>query len=1848
MSAYALLCALLSSSYRFKSSLCLVLSNNLQIGWNSLRVALEKQREYQVTFDEDVYQLMGEFPCNNRECVTPDTTSDSYVCDPTQAGWCSQIDATCAPYRELLCTDTTPNYKVVEFNVTLRHETILTLGTRYYVYRATDPCRYIAIRNYPTWGDPMTNIMMLQDLPAWVNKPWAQQRTLREAGFFGPDLASICPGQYDFPFQVGTHVIEVTPFDSLNTATGPAGSNYTLSVGDRAYPPAAPLANNGAGCTVPAEANTWVDPETNAPVTSWTCINDSIPVVWNSTAAPYNVTRYLVYTVPLNVCQSVYWVQSAGVAYLGYAFGTDVKVPYASTNYGPTDWNLLAFGGNPGGNFLQLCSNATHNYHLIAKVSPASASTFRSSAVNYNMFYVDSTQGYRYLERIADKEPYIATWDLQFSSQLRCTNSQTGELTKRACNFRLPMDDDNSECYRYWQYYPSERPIPIFPLPAWLFGDRRFVNYYPDVLPLPSNGRQYFSASLISFQPDISQSPETIYGNYPTSEALDSCTMQFMGSIVDSQGNPISLTPVQFTPRPINCTYAAYEATLPALTDVAKVMSVAATPDQVRNSRVSVDILTYATPYSDCVTWVGDLVETTPMTRSVLTTICDPDHTNSSDPCCNPSLGWNATGCENRRLSYTTNSFSRLSDTGNNVCKVGGKSECASLFASDFVAASENARSSLEGCAVNTPVSVNFQGQMQRSLRNATDYWMGMDPAGVGHPCQVDTDCTLLDGDSLAPGPFTCDMLRGVCNYPITRLYQRFLIDWLPSVPYILKNVSATLLQIPSAYVENPDIWYQALSIGNTDCTGDYTWGYGYRTSFGRYWTVQSNAQICTVGDQTSGEDYCPQRFCTTTYCTVKFECQANTGSNSACWSGFSTLPFIPANCTRGQLQAEICNWADGYAAPNYTAPGSPLMSDPTSCASEPNVCAVCETGSETACLGFPDITVEATCTSSFACFLANGTRVITSSVAECNSIMSCNSTCYGSDGKTLVPCTTSAQCQGTSSTNGTGQCSSIGWSFRDVGGANTYRPACVVPPLIWWGTVGDCGGFTQASTGAIEYGRPTPYGCIYYDRFAEGCTNVYGPTAFAWTPLNTEAACTAKTGCWQVYDTSLLQNDHTWSQKSPSDCAAVDGVTKTLSNWYPGVWRGGTARALTWLETTNTSIPYPSKPTVDLIRLGTVFTYAANLAYAVPQLSETYCRYNTLRSLLTPVLCACTADGSKDASCFEASSSSSLIVASSASAIFILCQGSGSQVDIATPYRVTFDLSTVDTCHEVFVNTYSASNYAQNAGAALSTFLLDFSVSKPYQFVNSRGALVGQIIGDGLILTSDMALKNLTVCITPRTDITVTNKGYSVFDFAEVKVGEESDTPRPLLLASAYWDTNLGAVCANFDSFAGDHAYFPVVRYPNAATRKKSDFGAGQTAFYALMCICYLIAACLAAWRFFATVAVGMLAPRNTQVWIFLTIFLLTSIRALYVILILSGVVIGNNSTAIDYILVELPSFLFLTIMTFFIIIWATLIRVNRKLSRRKNNTHFWGIFFALNGIIYAIFIILIIIYESVKPHTTSSCGGRLVQLNQTTRRNTAIAYRAILAGFALIISIAFFITGSRIYTSLHGASNVRASRKRKIFWLTTVCSIGLLGVSALLITLAASGKQNNYVALALLVVFEVIPCSLIVFALWDVETKEKMSDTGQSTRSNSRGASAQMRSMVTSDRHTSSTGTGTGGESTTDRDDDEEDDSAVPNGNDEEESAGVTAPLKGKGAQSPGKSSPEEVSPAASPAVSPTASPTTSPKPKKRRANGSGASTPANGTPVSGRRSRAAEGSNGTPVSARRKKKAAEPEDE
>jgi hypothetical protein len=1261
------------------------------------------------------------------------------------------------------------------------------------------------------------------------------------------------------------------------------------------------------------------------------------------------------------------------------------------------------------------------------------------------------------------------------SSHLRC-KKPNGELTKRQCNFRLDVEEP-AECSRFWHYYPSDIPIPIFPLNTWLFGDTRFVNFYPKITSPKGSDRSYFAAALIDYQLDLTQAPTTAYEN---SEALlDTCEIQFMGSIVDFNGVPLPPKSYPLTKREPECKYETYrDVVVPKMLELSRQTREAKGAVDVRDFRVSMDILAYSPYYYDCIIFANQLVTTTPVTRTISSSVCNPENVNYSDPCCNSSMTFNGEECKDRVLSYSVQKFEKLSEQAEQRCQVAGSSQCSSLFAADFVVASENARSSLEGCGVNTPNIATYFGQNMRTFRSLSDKWFGIDP-GIGHRCDSDEDCSLLPGAR-------CDLLRGSCLFVVDRLVQGFLGEWIPTLPYLLKNLTGSAIvetmNLTSSFdVDDANAWFSALT-SSSDCTGQFTWGWGYRQSYGRAYTLDLNQAVCSSGEYTNGENYCPFRYCFSSSCTVEFSCQTTLGANLACWSTFAPLR-ISSDCINAQLQDLICNWTPYWKRPSIAAIGSPAPNH--NCfAPGGSVCALCEVGNEQPCLKF-DYFSQDICETHFACFLNDGSIVSTSTEAECAAMMRCNSTCYDSTTRELRACS-EAECQ----SGAAGMCDSHVWSYNLQG---TYRPACVTPPALLWGEKTDCPSIPGIQPD--EFGRSTPYGCMYYQNAtSQPNCRAYGTSARPWYTATNQADCIAPRACWQVWDDVNFRNDHTFTFKSEEGCKEIGGEFKSFNQWLPATWRGGVARPLRWVLATSDTVPFPLVPTINLIAMTTSFKKAIESSYSILQRTETFCRYNPIVRSMTPVLCSCANDGAKASECFPPPESAANSQ-DTASASFTICQGYGTTEQRASPITITFDRTKIEGgCHPASVNIFPASTFAQSSTEALSTFLLDFSVSKPYQFTNKNGALAAQIISDGVIISSNFNLTNVRMCINPRLDIVVNNSLYSTFDFASVDFTQPNPKPIILFVSEAVRDLATDSVCATFPSIDSQSAYFAIARSPDAMHRKKNKFPVGETVFYALMCLVYAAGSGLAAFRFIAAILAGQLVPRNTQVWIFLTISVMMFLRWLYLILILSGAAVGNSNSAIDYFLVELPSFLYLTVMTFFIIIWATLIKANRTLSKKQNNANFWIIFAILNGVIYLIFLILIIIYEVVRPRQNFRCGGRLVTLDQKVRQRTAIAYRAILATFALAISLAFFITGISIYRSLKSTTNQRSVRKRKIFWLTSVCSVGLMALSTLLIVLATTGTKNNFVALGLLVLFEAVPGIVIVVSLWKVESKDTM----------------------------------------------------------------------------------------------------------------------------------------------------------
>jgi len=215
---------------------------------------------------------------------------------------------------------------------------------------------------------------------------------------------------------------------------------------------------------------------------------------------------------------------------------------------------------------------------------------------------------------------------------------------------------------------------------------------------------------------------------------------------------------------------------------------------------------------------------------------------------------------------------------------------------------------------------------------------------------------------------------------------------------------------------------------------------------------------------------------------------------------------------------------------------------------------------------------------------------------------------------------------------------------------------------------------------------------------------------------------------------------------------------------------------------------------------------------------------------------------------------------------------------------------------------------------------------------------------------------------------------------------------------------------------------------------------------------------------------------------------------RALYFYL-LANHVMESAPSWVEILLVELPSFLYLTSFTVIIVLWigiAHSVRSMKAIPRRIAKI----LFVLLNILLYAGFIVLVILFEELPNDNSSYCGNRFDNSpSWPPKRIVNLVYRCFIAFVSLSLAISFQVNGFIIYRalaksdqiSLGSKSEHRAHRntKLKFFWMALVSSIGLFLQSLFLLIIIIIQSTNNTAFIIILIFVEAVPCFLILLML-------------------------------------------------------------------------------------------------------------------------------------------------------------------
>jgi len=238
--------------------------------------------------------------------------------------------------------------------------------------------------------------------------------------------------------------------------------------------------------------------------------------------------------------------------------------------------------------------------------------------------------------------------------------------------------------------------------------------------------------------------------------------------------------------------------------------------------------------------------------------------------------------------------------------------------------------------------------------------------------------------------------------------------------------------------------------------------------------------------------------------------------------------------------------------------------------------------------------------------------------------------------------------------------------------------------------------------------------------------------------------------------------------------------------------------------------------------------------------------------------------------------------------------------------------------------------------------------------------------------------------------------------------------------------------------------------------------------------------------------------------------------IRALYCFLIATGRLANDGtsaSTAIVYILAELPTFLLFTAFSLMVMAWiATLVATSKLLTSNFMKT-FKKVAIVGNAIMYSVLALIIILYYIIPNNTQESSMtsyNTCATLSDTTSSTSpqyfiSVVYQSFQMIIAGLTSIGFVIFGRKINNSLNVRSISKRARISKVWGLTLICAVSFICHSVVLLILAStntfsSGGTAYIVGIIVLTLVEVIPSAsiILIYVKAPIDSKSKSSDSG------------------------------------------------------------------------------------------------------------------------------------------------------
>eukprot|EP01097_Dermamoeba_algensis_P003073 TRINITY_DN2238_c0_g1_i2.p1 TRINITY_DN2238_c0_g1~~TRINITY_DN2238_c0_g1_i2.p1 ORF type:complete len:995 (-),score=252.01 TRINITY_DN2238_c0_g1_i2:61-2739(-) len=587
------------------------------------------------------------------------------------------------------------------------------------------------------------------------------------------------------------------------------------------------------------------------------------------------------------------------------------------------------------------------------------------------------------------------------------------------------------------------------------------------------------------------------------------------------------------------------------------------------------------------------------------------------------------------------------------------------------------------------------------------------------------------------------------------------------------------------------------------------------------------------------------------------------------------------------------------------------------------------------------------------------------------------------------------------------------------------------------------------------------------------------------------------KMGCYEPDLTSA----QLYTNKTQEKCNQCSNLYRPTYEIQKGQWIPAKRVPIEWIKRSYTSVN-TWNTTINLNQLFTTYSRAAAANIKASILSQLECSYNPMRNLLKQLVCQC---NSNNTNCED---ESTLSVGKA-----VLCPNVSQSLNIPP---ISFSISELSVqsseCITAKIELLPKGKYSRSVeNKKLSTSFV--STSKKHipggyvSVINSDSINIGQLLGDGVTISIANRMENVMVCISTMLNESEIDNRFTTWDFGTIN----ENFVKPLYL-SAFKDVN-NRICAKTSLSSPSTSLFPIIRLsePESIQETISDQDKGLFIFIAVI---YGI-------TFVFSLSVLMIMPilSTSFAWVREALILLASaIRLIYFALLASSV-FSNTESTIEYIMIEIPTFLYTSVAIQLVLIFGLSLKFKILGAWR-----FAGLFGLLNLLLYMMFIVIIILFSVLKDSDASSvtsCGGRIFtyssQENESIRV-IRIVYRVTITFFTFLVSISLVIIGIKFH--LFVSSRVKESRRAKriqtYFILAMLTGACLLMNSIGFLIYFIVDKPSSWFVIALLLT-ECAPWIYVTIGILNEKKDRRTSESnsqiksgGQSISSTSVGSSS------------------------------------------------------------------------------------------------------------------------------------------